>query len=67
MKIRRASLDVVTMPSNKSRILAVRIGDDEYVYNEAEDEEVLIYAAIRLLSPGADSDLLFKGIQNPEP
>ena len=55
------------MPSNKSRILAVRIGDDEYVYNEAEDEEVLIYAAIRLLSPGADSDLLFKGIQNPEP
>lgn len=67
MKIRRAALDVVTAPSNKSRILAVRIGADEYVYNDTEDDEVLIYAAIRLLSPGADPDLVFKGIQNPEP
>lgn len=65
MKIRRAALDVVTAPSNKSRIIAVRIGTDEYVIAPDADD-VLAYAAIRLMDPGANPDLVLKGIANPD-
>ena len=62
MNIRRASLEAVTTPSNKDRVIAVRIDSDEFVV-AADADDVLAYAAIRILDPRADADLVLKGIQ----
>lgn len=62
MNIRRADIDAVTAPSNKGRVVAVRIGGDEYVI-ASDADDVMAYAAIRILDPQADPDLVLKGIQ----